>query len=110
MAPEEDLLQRPPGAGASADMGLRPREGPRPDVRVRPPHRRSCERVRRRRSLRRWALGVVTALRRWARRLRRCPGAGAPRLYSDSREEDLFFGRRSERLASAYWSSSAATL
>src|SRR3989442_8229972 len=54
---------------------------------------------------------MVTAPRGRAGRVRRRTGAEPPRLYSDSREEELFFlGLRSERLASAYWSTSAATL
>jgi hypothetical protein len=109
MAAEEDVLQRPAGAGARADVGVRTREGPRTDVRVRAPHGRSRQRMRRSGTYRRWAVGVVTALRRWTRGVRRCAGAGAPGFHSDSRAEDLFFGPRRERVASPYWSTSAAT-
>src|SRR2546423_10474823 len=94
-------------------MGLRSGEGPRADLRVRAPHGRPRERMRARRAHRRWALGMVTVPRWRASWIGRRAGAKAPRVHSGSREEDLFFklfGPRRERLASAYLSTSAATL
>ena len=111
MATEEDLLQRSTRARPRSDVGVRPGEGARADIRVRAPHGRPHQLLRACRPRGRWSLGMVAPPRGRTCGLRRCPGAGAPRVHSDPREETLFFfGPRSERLASAYWSTSAATL
>src|SRR5256885_6469396 len=73
MAPEEDLLQRPAGARAQSDLGLRACESPRADVRVRASDGGSRQRLRSRGPDRRWALGMVAAPRWRAGGLRRPP-------------------------------------
>src|SRR5919201_2089974 len=110
VAAEEALLQRSARAGAPTDLGLRPREGARPDVRVRAPDGRPRQRVRGSRADRGRAMGMVAALRRRPGGIRRRARTRASGVHSGARAEDLFLEPRSERLASAYWSTSAASL